>query len=294
MNEILASIIFILSVAFLLFGLRNIASICSSVLYSSGIGISGPGKHDSEKNYRKIGITEIIINKWRTRKKALISIILFVLILCAYLLSRNFIFSLFISVCLGIYIFDLLNSLEEKRKDLLNNQLIEFLNNMAVMLKAGNTIRAIFKSSASIFKEPLGAYLKETATELELNFTLDEALDRFSQKCGSREADLLVSSLKINNKIGGDLIPVIDNVAESIRYNLKLKSKIRTMSIQSRYSGSIISIFPVIVLILMFIFKKESVIGYFSTGIGITLLIIGGIMEITGIIIIKKITDISR
>jgi tight adherence protein B len=293
MNEILVSIIFILSAAFLLFGLKNITYIYSPI-YNSGIRILGPERYGSEKYHRKIGITEIIINKWRTRKKALIISILFVLTLCIYLLSGNFVFSLFISICLGIYIFDLLNSLEEKRKDLLNNQLIEFLNNMAVMLKAGNTIRTVFKSSAGLFKEPLGTYLRETAAELELNFTFDEALDRFSRRCGSREAGLLASSLKINNKIGGDLIPIIDNVAESIRYNLKLKSKIRTMSIQSRFSGSIISIFPVIVLILMCIFKKESVIGYFSTGIGIVLLIIGGVMEITGIIIIKKITCIGR
>src|SRR4030066_29447 len=108
----------------------------------------------------------------------------------------------------------------------------------------------------------------ETANELELNSTLDGALDRFSQKCRSREADLLASSLKINNKIGGDLIPILDNVTDSIRHNLKLKSKIQTMSIQSRYSGNIISIFPVIVLILMCIFMKEAVMLFFYRGGG--------------------------
>src|SRR4030066_499176 len=280
--EILVSVISFISIIFLLFGLKNIV-----YTYGSGIRVLSPGK-----NYREIRIIKFIINKWETGKKVLIIILFFILTLCIYLLSGNLVFSLFTGICLGIYILDLFNSFEEKRKDLLNSQLIEFLNNMAVMLKAGNTVRSIFKSSAGLFKEPLGIYLTETANELELNSTLDEALDRFSQKCRSREADLLASSLKINNKIGGDLIPILDNVTDSIRHNLKLKSKIQTMSIQSRYSGNIISIFPVIVLILMCIFMKEAVMGFFSTAVGVTLLIIGGILEIAGIAAIKKITGI--
>ena len=280
--EILVSVISFISIIFLLFGLKNIVS-----TYGSGIRVLSPGK-----NYREIRIIKFIINKWETGKKVLIIILFFILTLCIYLLSGNLVFSLFTGICLEIYILDLFKSFEEKRKDLLNSQLIEFLNNMAVMLKAGNTVRSIFKFSAGLFKEPLGTYLMETANELELNSTLDGALDRFSQKCRSREADLLASSLKINNKIGGDLIPILDNVTDSIRHNLKLKSKIQTMSIQSRYSGNIISIFPVVVLILMCIFMKEAVMGFFSTGVGVTLLIIGGILEIAGIAAIKKITGI--
>ena len=280
--EILVSVISFISIIFLLFGLKNIVS-----TYGSGIRVLSPGK-----NYREIRIIKFIINKWETGKKVLIIILFFILTLCIYLLSGNLVFGLFTGICLEIYILDLFKSFEEKRKDLLNSQLIEFLNNMAVMLKAGNTVRSIFKSSAGLFKEPLGIYLTETANELELNSTLDEALDRFSQKCRSREADLLASSLKINNKIGGDLIPILDNVTDSIRHNLKLKSKIQTMSVQSRYSGNIISIFPVIVLILMCIFMKEAVMGFFSTAVGVTLLIIGGILEIAGIAAIKKITGI--
>ena len=280
--EILVSVISFISIIFLLFGLKNIV-----YTYGSGIRVLSPGK-----NYREIRIIKFIINKWETGKKVLIIILFFILTLCIYLLSGNLVFGLFTGICLEIYILDLFKSFEEKRKDLLNSQLIEFLNNMAVMLKAGNTVRSIFKSSAGLFKEPLGIYLMETANELELNSTLDGALDRFSQKCRSREADLLASSLKINNKIGGDLIPILDNVTDSIRHNLKLKSKIQTMSVQSRYSGNIISIFPVIVLILMCIFMKEAVMGFFSTAVGVTLLIIGGILEIAGIAAIKKITGI--
>ncbi len=278
--EALVSVISFVTIIFMLYGVKNI---CRAYGYFKG-------QPESGENYRQNRLIKLFINKWESGRKLLIIILFFALTLCVYLFSGNIVFSLFIGICTEIYIIDALKSFEERRKDLLNSQLIEFLNNMAVMLRAGNTIRTIFKSSAGLFKEPLGSYLTEMAGELELNSSLDGALDRFSQKCKSREADLLVSSLKINNKIGGDLIPIIDSVTDKIRHNLKLKSKMQTMSIQSRYSGNIISIFPVAVLVLMCIFTGETVMGFFTTNMGVALLIIGGILEITGIITIKKIT----
>ena len=69
------------------------------------------------------------------------------------------------------------------------------------MLKAGKTIRNIFKESLSWVKNPLQAYLRKLINRLELNFSFDDALDTFADSCGGNEARLLVSALKINNRI---------------------------------------------------------------------------------------------
>lgn len=279
-DDILIFFISFFAFASLLYSLKNL-----TYIMRSGVRILGRNRISG---YTRLS-GKIPIRNDRSRK-VLAFIIFLALILFFYVFTRNFIFSLLVSVCPGIYITDFLNSFEEKKKGLLNSQIVEFLSNMIVMLKAGNTVRYIFKSSAGCFKNPLGNYLQETARELELNFTLDEALDRFSARCRSKEVDLLVSSLKINSKIGGDLIPVLDNVTDSVRNNIRLKSRIKTMNLQSRISANIISIFPVLILILMGVFLNDSIMDFFSTGIGVLCLAVGGIMEIAGILIIRKIT----
>ncbi len=284
LDEILISTVLVLTIISLLYGLKKAVSVFSlktKISYEN-------------RNYRESKVIKFLINIYGTGRRILSVFIFIVLILFFYLLSRNIIFSLFVGLCLEIYILDLLNGLEEKRKELLHSQLIEFISNMTVLLKAGKTVRSIFKESANWFKDPLSTYLLEVANELELNSTLDEALDRFSQKCRSREANLLVSSLKINNRIGGDLISILDNIADSMRHNLKLKSQIKTMSLQSRYSGNIISIFPIIVLVLLYIFMNKTVVDFFSTSPGVILLFIGGVLEIAGVIVMKKITSIGK
>ncbi len=277
-DEILISITAALVVMFLLYGLKKV--VCRVSLKTK------TANGDIEFNQSRF--TGFFINIYGTKKKILSVVIFAVLILILYLLFRNIIFSLLVSVCLEIYILDIFKGFEEKRKELLHNQLIEFISHMSVLLRAGKTVRGIFKGSARWFKNPLRAYLNKVANELKLNSTLDEALDRFSEECKSREVDLLTSSLKINNKIGGDLIAVLDSITDRIRHSLKIKSQMRTMSLQGRYSGNIISLFPVIVLLLLSIFVNREILGFFSTGLGTILLIAGGILEIAGIIVIKK------
>jgi len=279
--EILISITAALAVIFLFYGLKKAASGVS-------LKIKAAGRKADHKKYRP---ERFFTNIYGTKKKILSVIVYAVLVSFFYLLFKNFIFSLLAGLCLMIYLMDFLSGLEEKRRNLLSIQLVEFISSMTVLLKAGKTVRGIFIDSADWFKDPLKAHLYETANELELNSTLDEALDRFSKGCRSREVDLLTSSLKINSKIGGDIISMLDAIAERVRHNLKVRSQMKTMSLQSRYSGNIISLFPIIVLIAMCIFMNRTVLDFFSTDIGIVLLIAGGVLEIAGIITIKKIVS---
>ena len=104
-----------------------------------------------------------------------------------YLFFGNFVFSLFLTICLIIFILDFIGGIDSRRKDLLHNQRIAFVPPLLIMLKAGKTVRNIFKDSIDWSKKPLKKYLKKMVNELELNFTIDEALDRFALRCDSRE-----------------------------------------------------------------------------------------------------------
>jgi len=223
---------------------------------------------------------------------SLSAIILFlILIPLFYLFFRNLLLSIFVGICIEIFIFDMLDGLEEKRKVLLHKQLIEFTGNMVIMLKAGKTVRSTFKESVGLFKNPLNSFIKVIANEFELNSSFEEAIDRFSKSCRSRDVFLFASALKINDKIGGDLAFILDNIAETLRHSLEIKSQLNTLSLQSRYSGNIIALLPVIVLILLYIFMNSTMHAFFSTTLGTILLFSGGVLEIAGIAVMKKIIN---
>ncbi len=267
------------------------------LLFFSGlrkiISRQGLNKKFRDKDHFAPGlkISGMIINGYTRRKKLSLIILFFILTALFYLFFRNLLLSIFVGACVEIFIFDLLDGLEEKRKVLLHKQLIEFTGNMIIMLKAGKTVRSIFKGSVGLFKNPLNSYIKVITNEFELNSSFEEALDRFSKSCRSREVFLFASALKINDKIGGDLAFILDNIIETLRHSLEIKSQLSTLSLQSRYSGNIIAFLPVMVLVLLYIFMNSTMQAFFSTTLGTILLFSGGILEIAGIAVMKKIIN---
>jgi tight adherence protein B len=272
----------------LLAGFLGLAKIMASVKTIYGQSMLNFKKYNENKFYK------FWASKQRLNRKISTLFLSSLLVFIFYVLCKNIVFSIFLCTVTVIVISSFLGSLKSRKEELLHGQLIEFINNTIIMLKAGKTMRNIFKESLSWVKNPLQAYLKKLINRLELNFSFDDALDTFADSCGGNEARLLVSALKINNRIGGDLLFILSSIAETLQNSLKARSSARTITLQSRYSGNIIAFFPVFILIFLYIFMNSSVADFFSSQIGNICLIIGGFLEIAGIFLIKKILDLGR
>lgn len=269
-------------------GLLGLSKIMTSVKTSHDQGMLNFKKYNENKFYK------FWVIKLRWKPKIVFAFLSIPLSLIYYALCENIIFSIFLCIVTMIIISSFLGSLKSRREELLHGQLIEFINNTIIMLKAGKTMRNIFKESLLWVKNPLHAYLKKLINRLELNFSFDDALDTFAISCGGNEARLLVSALKINNKIGGDLLFILGSIAETLQNSLKARSSAKTITLQTRYSGNIIAFFPMFILILLYIFMNSSIADFFSSRVGNICLIIGGSLEISGIFLIRKTLDLGR
>ncbi len=222
-------------------------------------------------------------------KKVRNLIILVILICIFYIFLKNILLALFISACLLVYVIDILKSREEIRTQNLHRQLIEFLEHMVIMLGAGKTLRYIFLNSWKKFPDPIRKCLKKVAENIEINPDLEDVMTVFENTIKTREAKLIVSGIRINNKIGGDIIILLNSISRTLREKFRLKSHLDSLTLQSRFSANIIGILPVVSLIFLYFFYSDRLPGFFSKPFGTIVLIIGGILEITGIVILKKI-----
>ena len=234
------------------------------------------------------------LNSINNKSKRILAGVMFLLLdVFFYMVFKNYIFGIFISICIFLIFSEIFYVLKNKKKDLLNSQLVEFLSSSIIMLRAGRSIRSIIREYGAWAKEPLKSYLKTLSDELEMNVSFDEAVDNFAAKCSNKESLIFSTALKLNNKIGGDLIFIIEKIIETLNENRKLVSNAKILTLQSRYSGNIISFLPVAVLVAMFIFMNASITRFFAGGVGSICLIAGCLLEITGIVIIRKVLGLN-
>lgn len=231
----------------------------------------------------------VLFNFFAKKKKYVVLIFCALLLLVFFILFKNIVLAIFVAIMgTGIFI-EFIDGIIRKRKEALDIQLIEFITNIIIMLKAGKEIRQIFKESLSCIKRPLSRYIRTLVGEVELNISMDTALDNFASNIGGREVNLLANAIKINRKIGGNLLFILESIIKTLQENLKIRSSIKTQTAQSRFSGNFISLFPLAGFILMYFFLNSSLKEFLSSKPGSILLATGAILEFLGFFIIKKI-----
>jgi len=242
------------------------------------------------KNYKEhISFKELIYSFFVRKKTLSILLIMSILFIVFLIFFKNVYLCIFLTVTSFLIIHELIQNIISKRKEKFEIQLVEFLSNMIILLRSGKNIRQVFFESLSWAKDPLKGYIKEFLNEIEFNVPFEAALDNFAKNTGVNEIILLVNAIKINNKIGGNLIFIVGNVLETLQKNLQLRTKIKTRTAQSRFSGNIIILFPAIGFIFMYLFFYEYVIKFISSSFGSISLFIGAVLELLGYLAIKRI-----
>ncbi len=227
------------------------------------------------------------------KRKTLAFLSYLVLLGLMFLIFKNIIFSLFLTIFTYFVISEMLKSINIKRKDLLLHQLIKLITNIVIMLRAGISLRSALKNNIALIENPLKKYLKKLIYELEAGNYFDIALDRFAFNCSIREAVLITTALKINNKIGGNLIFILNNLIEQLQESIKSKLNSKTLTLQAKYSGNIIAVMPVIIIIIMFFVLDLQVSNFFNSKIGTIFLLAGAFFELTGLVVIRKILSLD-
>jgi tight adherence protein B len=230
-----------------------------------------------------------LINIYEKRKVYFLLIIFIFLLIIFFILFKNIFVACFIALMSTAVLNEFICNVFRKRKEILDVQLIEFITNIIIMLKAGKEIRQIFKESVTCIKNPLQNHIRNLVNEIELNISMDNALDRFAANIGGNEVKLLSNAIKINRKIGGNLLFILEKIIETLQQNIKIKSTIKTQTAQNRFSGNFIALFPLIGFIAMYVFFNSAVLDFLSSKIGNILLAVGSLFEFSGFFIIKKI-----
>lgn len=170
----------------------------------------------------------------------------FALGLAAFVLLHNFVFTL-LAIIIGIFLPTLaLRQLQALRKARFQAQLIDGLMMLASCLKGGlsflQAIEILVEEMPAPFSQEFGLVLREN----KMGVGLEQSLYNLKKRMNIDELGLVINSILVARETGGDLTKVLGRLSITIRDNRKLKDSIRTLTLQGRIQGVIMSILPVV------------------------------------------------
>lgn len=210
-----------------------------------------------------------------------------------YLLTLNILMAI-IGFIIGYKLPDIyISSLKKRRMKRLNAQLPEALAIISNGLRAGFSFTQAMSVAANELESPIRDEFMKIIRDNSIGKTMDEALTDFSERTGDEDIDMFVTALIIQRKVGGNLTEVLDTIADTIRDRMRIRGEIKTLTAQGRFSALVISILPFFVAFMIFLMNRDYIMELFKNTIGIFMVIAAVVMQIVGIFIISRMSNIE-
>lgn len=180
-----------------------------------------------------------------------------------------------------------------KAQDLFSAQLPDGLQSLVDTLRAGYTLpqAIVFLSRETMPPMQLVFRALERAQTLQITFA--DALARTAAQMGVREWSVVAETLSAQQRLGGNVIPFLEETAKSVRDRMSVEQEIKSMTAAGRMSGFLIAGLVPIVLIVFSLLSPSYVSVLFTTPLGRTLLMICAGLELVGFFWIRKIVSID-
>lgn len=180
-----------------------------------------------------------------------------------------------------------------KRLQMFEKQLGSSLLVIGNCLRAGFSFQQAMDSIAKEMPDPIGMEFRRSLREMQLGVAMEVSLTGMVARIGSRDLDLLMTSVIIQRQTGGNLIDIIESISETIKDRLRIKNEVRVLTATGRISGMVIGSLPIIVLAFFSLVNPTYVSQFFNNTLGIGMLVAAIILETVGFLIVRKIVDIK-
>ena len=227
---------------------------------------------------------------------ATIVISMFAFGVIGFILSGSLIFSA-VGSLLGAFVPRAYVKRQEKsRLKKFDNQLSDMLNLMVNGLRAGFSTLQAMEAISRELPAPINDEFHRVVQEMQLGIPMEDALDHLLRRINSEDLDLVITAINVQREVGGNLAEILDSISFTIRERVRIKGEIQALTAQGRATAWVISAMPVILTALLFLINREYIMQFFNPetrSCGIPLMILAGIMIVTGFIATQKIVDID-
>ncbi|MEU9526517.1 hypothetical protein FKO01_42285 [Mesorhizobium sp. B2-3-3] len=121
-----------------------------------------------------------------------------------------------------------LNWHRTKRTEAFISQLPEISRVLANAIHAGLSLRTSIAMAADELESPAGDELRVVADQLGVGRTLDDALGELAERLPSRELVVLVSTLILSNRAGGQVVSSLRNLTVTLEERKETRREVRT------------------------------------------------------------------
>jgi tight adherence protein B len=172
-------------------------------------------------------------------------------------------------------------------------QFPEAIDLIARAMRAGHGLTTGLGMVADELGAPAGREFRLLYDWQNYGMSLPEALHRFADRVPLLDARFFVTSVLTQREAGGNLSEVLDNLSKMIRERFRIKRQIRVISAHGRMTGVVLGSLPPALALYFFIVRPEYLSELLSDPLGVRMVIGAVVLQILGVLIMRRLTNIE-
>ncbi|MDY6876865.1 MAG: type II secretion system F family protein [Chloroflexota bacterium] len=183
--------------------------------------------------------------------------------------------------------------LRGRRLRAFNSQLGDTITLMVNSLRAGFSVMQAMDAVAQEMGSPISTEFGRVVQEVQLGLTLGQALGNMLRRVPSDDLDMMITAINVQREVGGNLAEVLDSISYTIRERVRIKGEIRSLTAQSRISGYMVAMVPIVLAVVIYLIQPEFMSQLFSHRCGWIMIGVAIAGIVSGFVVIGKIVDID-
>ena len=181
----------------------------------------------------------------------------------------------------------------KKRFDAFLEQLPDALDLVSRALSAGHGFSEALNMVSMEMPDPIATEFRKTYEEQNLGLSVKLALENLTQRIPLLDLKMCVTAVLIQRETGGNLAEVLEKVAYTIRERFRILGDLKTLTTSSRLSAWLLCALPIFVALAVTVLNPEYMGVLWKDPRGHYLIAAALFMQITGMLIVRKILRIQ-
>ena len=169
----------------------------------------------------------------------------------------------------------------------------EAIDLIARALRAGHAFTTGLGMVADEIPDPVGSEFKLLYDRQNFGMPLPDALRAFAERIPLLDARFFATAVLTQREAGGNLSEVLDNLARVVRERFKVKRQVRVVSAHARMTGFALVGLPPATGIAMMSIAPENAKLLVTDPLGIKMVIVAIILQVTGGLVVKRMVNIE-
>ena len=160
-------------------------------------------------------------------------------------------------------------------------------------LEAGHTLQRGMQVVEQEFPDPLGGEFRTVVEQARLGLPISQALADMLARVPEDDLRLFVVAVKVQSTVGSSLAQIIARLSDIVRTRQRLFSQIRALTAQSRMSGMVVGLLPVVVLLMFSIVQPSYAQMLFFDHTGQLILKTAAGLDLGAFLLIRRILKVK-